>query len=392
MDPVTETSPAPPAPPRKAKQLALPLSLGGVAVLLVFILRPAPGKVKAEPDAAPVASVAVAKVERADLFKPLTVQAEFRPYTEVQLHAKVSGYLQRMNVDLGDRVKAGQLLATLEVPELRDEINNAVAAEQKAQADYKNAHLAFNRLKNVNAGHANLVAQQDLDTAEARDSSAFAALAAAKAEREKYETLSAYTKITAPFDGVITRRFADPGALIQAGTASDTQSMPLVRLSDNYRLRLDFAIPVDYVKDIAVGGELEVQVDSIHRSLTGRISRFSDKVEEATRTMIVEMDVENPKLELVPGMYATVILKLESRPQALAIPTEAISAGRSNVFVLNASHEIEERAVEFGLETPTRYEVLAGLNEGDLVLINASGQLRPGQKAEPKLVSLRMRP
>src|SRR5579863_2837446 len=114
--------------------------------------------------------------------------AEFRPYMEVELHAKVSGYVDQMYVDIGDRVKAGQLLATLEVPELRDEHARALAAEKRAVADYKDAHLVYQRLLAVEKDHPNLVAQQELDAAEAKDSTTEAAIAGAKAERQKDET------------------------------------------------------------------------------------------------------------------------------------------------------------------------------------------------------------
>src|SRR5208283_4588607 len=152
-------------------------------------------------------------------------------------------------------------------------------------------------------------------------------ISAAKADVEKFQTLVKYTQITAPFDGVVTRRYADPGALIQAGTASDTQSMPLVRLSDNYHLRMDFYVDVDNVKDIHLGDPVEVRVDSLGgRTFAGRISRFTDRVEEDTRKMTTEIEVPNPKLDLVPGMYATVVLRVEQRPQALTIPHEAIGS------------------------------------------------------------------
>ena len=142
-----------------------------------------------------------------------------------------------------------------------------MAAEQQAEADYTNAHLIYTRLAGVNQDHPNLVAQQDLDTAEAKDLATAAAIAAAKAEVEKYQTLVDYTQITAPFDGVVTARYADPGALIQAGTASDTQALPLVRVSDNYLLRLDFPVSVDYVKDIHLGDTVAVRVDSLGNKL-----------------------------------------------------------------------------------------------------------------------------
>lgn len=335
------------------------------------------------PDAVPV--VAVARVDRADLSREITIPAEFRPYAEVELHAKVTGYVKDLKVDIGDRVKAGQLLAVLEVPELTDELDHAVAAHQRAQADYREAHLAYTRLVAVNKDHPNLIAQQDLDAAEARDAIAQGALGAAKADVDRYRTMVAYTRITAPFAGVITKRYADPGSLIQAGTASNTQAMPLVRVSDNALLRLDFPVSVDYVSGIRLEAPLSASVDSLGgRVFTGKIKRFSNKVDDSTRTMVVEMEVPNPSLELVPGMYATVTLKIEDRPHALAIPIEAVPGGGKRVLVVNSAHRLEERAVILGLETPARYEVLRGLNEGDLVMIGNS-QLAPGQKVEPRI-------
>lgn len=332
--------------------------------------------------------IAVARATREDLFSEVTVPAEFRPYLQVELHAKVSGYVDQINVDIGDQVKAGQLLARLEVPELRDELARAKAAEKRADADYKDAHLVYSRLMAVEKAHPNLVAQQELDAAEAKDAISEAAIAAAKAETEKYQTLIAYTRITAPFDGVVTHRYADPGSLIQAGTSSDTQSMPLVRLSDNYRLRLDFPVSVGYVKNIHLHDQVEVRVESLKgKPLTGMISRFSQKVDDDTRTMVTEIEVPNPNLELVPGMYATVVLKVERRPQVVTIPTEAISGDKKpTVLVVNSNQEIEERPVTLGLETPTRYEILAGLKEGELVMIGSRSQVKVGQKVEAKLI------
>lgn len=365
------------------------LSAGLVTVAALLLQRPWMGHAHLSATPVEIPSVAAARVEREDLYREITVPAEFRPYAEVELHAKVAGYLDQINVDFGDRVKEGQLLATLEVPELKDELNRAVAAEKRAAVDHQDAHLVYTRLCSVNREHPNLVAQQELDTAETRDASTEAALAAASADKERYQTLMRYTRITAPFDGVITRRYADRGSLIQAGTASDTQSMPVVRLSDNYHLRMDFPVSVDYVKDIQPGDALAVRIESLGgRTFTGRISRFTQRVDEATRTMIAEMEVDNSKLELVPGMYATAVLKVQQRPHALAIPTEAIAAGSKTVEVVNARDEVEERAVTLGLETPTKYEVLSGLNEGDRVVIGNAGRVKPGQRVEAKLVSL----
>jgi RND family efflux transporter MFP subunit len=329
-------------------------------------------------------TAAVAKVTREDLFKQVTIPAEFRPYVEVVLHAKVSGYVDQMNVDFGDKVKAGQLLATLIVPELHDELSNSIAMEQKTEADYTNADLIYTRMLAVNTQHPNLVAQQDIDTAAANNQTAVAAIAAARAEVGQYETMVSYTRITAPFDGVVTWRYADPGALIQAGTSSDSQSLPLVRVSDNYLLRLDFPVSVDDIQYIHDGDTVDVRVDSLGGKLfAGKIMRFTDKVDEDTRTMMVEIQVPNQDLEIVPGMYATVILKIERRPNALAIPIEAVTGAQNNsVFVINQNNKIEARAVTLGVETPDKYEVLSGLNEGETVMVGNPSHLQPGQKVE----------
>ena len=364
------------------------LSALGVSgfVLATVLLFSRPERATASGNAEDIPSVAVMKVTRENLSKEVNIPAEFRAYTEVELHAKVSGYLQDMNVDFGDRVKAGQLLATIEIPELQDELTNAIATEQKVEADHKNAHLVYSRLLAVNKAHPNLVAQEDLDSAQSRDADTSAAIAAAKADVEKYQTLLDYTKITAPFDGVVTRRYVDPGAMIQAGTSS--QALPLLRLSDNYRLRLDFPVSVDYVQDVRVGAPVDVRIDSLGgKTFTGKIARFTDRVDETTRTMTAEMEVENPKLEMIPGMYASVDLKVDQRPNAIAIPTEAIRAGKSTVYVVNSSNEVEERTVKLGMETPTKYEVLSGVKDGELVLVGDASQVKPGEKVEPKLVS-----
>jgi RND family efflux transporter MFP subunit len=364
-----------------------------VGLGVFWVTRPTRAETPAGGDAVAAPVAGVVKVSRKDLFKEVSIPAEFRPYVEVELHAKVSGYVKDMNVDFGDKVKAGELLATLEVPELQDELNNAIAAERKAEADYTNADLIYTRLRDVNRAHPNLVAQQDLDTAQANDLAAAAAIAAANADVEKYQTLVGYTRITAPFDGIITWRYADPGALIQAGTSSDTQSLPLVRVSDNYLLRLDFPVPVEYVKDIHLGDTVAVRVDSLNgETFTGTITRFTDRVDEDTRTMKTEIEVPNPHLKLVAGMWTTVTVKVEKHPQALAVPIEAVVGDNPPVvYIVNQEHQIEERPIKLGLETPDEYEVLSGLHEGELVVIGNHSKLQVGQKVEPKLIQLSMR-
>jgi RND family efflux transporter MFP subunit len=385
-DQIPQPEPGPPLPSLWQRREAWIALIALMAILVLFFLLLNRGQQREKVSTAlPV--VAVAVVDREDLFNEVTIPAEFRPYVETELNAKVSGYLEKINVDFGDKVKAGQLLGVLEVPELKAELDASIAAEQRAEADYTNAHLIYTRLVGVNQEHSNLVAQQDIDTAQAKDSVAVAAVASAKADVEKYQTLFGYTQIIAPFDGVVTWRSADPGALIQAGTSSDTQAKPLVRLSDNYLLRLDFPVSVMYVKDVHLGASVTVRVESLGgKTFTGKITRFTDKVSEDTRTMITEIEVKNPELEIVPGMYAVVVLKVEHRSHVLAIPTEAVaSAKESLVDVINQAHEIEERQVGLGLETPNRYEVISGLKEGEQVMIGNHSRVHPGEKVEPKL-------
>jgi RND family efflux transporter MFP subunit len=342
---------------------------------------------------APVPAVAVAAVRTKDLFSELTVQAEFRPYQEVELHAKVAGYLQRIDVDFGDRVKAGDLIAVLEVPELRDELDSAVAAEQSSEAAYKDAHLDNVRLVGVNRSQPNLVAQQDLDAADARDLSAAATVSAARAEVEKYRTLFNYTRITAPFDGVVTARYADPGALIQTANSSQTQSLPLIRLSENQLLRLDFPVSVTYAQDIAAGDPVEIHLEGSDRVLHTSITRFTRRVSTDTRTMETEVEVPNPDLALIPGMYATVVLRLHRHPAALALPVEAVGdASHPTVFLVGPDFRIAQRDVRLGLETPTSYQVLSGLKEGDMVVVGNRSNVSPGEKVRPVTVSTQPTP
>jgi RND family efflux transporter MFP subunit len=334
-------------------------------------------------------AVPAARVQREDLSKIVPIPAEFRPYVEVELHAKVSGYLDKMNVDFGDRVKAGQLLATIEVPELHDELNSALAVESRAEADYTNAHLIFMRLQAVNRQHPNLVAQQEIDTATAKDLAAEAAVGAAKADAGKYRTLVGYTQITAPFDGVITRRYVDPGALVEAGTSTEN-TQPLLEISDNYHLRLDFFVSEDYVQDIHVGNTVTGTIVSMGgKSFSGKITRTSRKVTLDTRTMATEIEVTNLDLTLVPGMYVNLALPVEQREHALSIPIQAVPPGQtSSVYVINRQNEIEERAVTLGLETPSRFEVVSGLKEGELVLIGSRSQFSAGEKVSPKVIDV----
>ncbi|MGH9761225.1 MAG: efflux RND transporter periplasmic adaptor subunit, partial [Blastocatellia bacterium] len=314
-------------------------------------------------------------------------------------------------------VKQGQLLATLEIPELQDEVQQAEASARegqdeirRAQADlersesaYQVAHLAYTRLAAVSKTQPGLVAQQEIDDAMGRDrvsaaqvSTAKAALSVAQqqlqvaqANQEKVRTLFAYARITAPFTGVVTKRYADTGSMIQAGTSSDTQSEPVVRLSQNDLLRLVIPVPESIVPDIRLGGPVQVRVAALNKTYQGTVARFADQVDFATRTMHTEVDVRNPNLEIVPGMYAEASIVLSRKRDVLAVPVQAIdrSENRVTVFLVGKDDKIEERSVQLGIETPNRVEILSGLAENDKVVVGNRGQLRPGMVVTPRLAS-----
>jgi RND family efflux transporter MFP subunit len=368
-------------------------------------------------DAVDMPAVAVAKVVKDDIAQSLTIAAEFRPFQEIEVHAKVAGYLKSIGVDVGDRVKAGQLLAVLEIPELQDEIKQDEAAVkraneeirraqfdvERAQSAHEVAHLNATRLAGVMKTRPNLVALQDIDEATGRDrvseaqvSTAQAALAAAgeqleiaKAAQGKTQTLFDYARITAPFAGVITHRYADTGAMIQAGTSSQTQAMPIVRLSQNDRLRLVIPVPESAVSRIHVGAPVSVAVQSLRKTVNGTVARFAERLDMETRTMRVEVDVANAKLELVPGMYADATLVLDHVKGVLVAPVQAIdrTESGSRVLVVARDGKIEARDVSLGLESADRVEVTRGVSAGDLVVVGSRAQLRPGTLVAPKLAA-----
>jgi RND family efflux transporter MFP subunit len=321
--------------------------------------------------------VATVRTERATLANAMTLQAEFQPYQDVMIHGKVSGYVSAIRVDIGDRVKAGDLLATIEVPELGAQLDSAKAAEQKAKADDDIAHLDSERLQGVNRSQPALVAQQDLDAASSKDSAAAAALAAAKADADRYAALIAYTRITAPFAGIISKRFVDMGALIQAGTASNSE--PLVELVEDDLLRLRFPVPEAETPSIRDGEEAEVTVDALRRTFSGKIVRFSGEIDRSTRTMVAEIDVPNPDASLKPGMYASIRLPLAEAKNVLAVPIQAVSQGdHPTVMVVGPSGTVESRPVTVGLQTANRVEIRSGLSQGDRVIVSDRGGLRDG--------------
>jgi RND family efflux transporter MFP subunit len=383
-----------------------------IAVLIVSRVRAgAPAHTNNGRDVVP-AAIAIAK--RAPIENTFTVAGEFLPYQEIEVHAKVAGYIRKINVDIGDRVKTGQVLAVLEVPELMAELQGAGAGVRhsqqeieraqndvaRSQAQYESLHANAVRLAQASKARPGLVAQQELDDAESKDRAAEAqvessksALSAARQQLEMSQAtnsqiaaMSDYTRITAPFDGVVTWRYADTGALVQAGT-SNNNSAPVVKLAQINILRLRIPVPESLGAAVHLGEPADVTVTSSGEHFTGHVARFTDAFDRSTRTMQVEIDVPNETFKLQPGMYANVALQVQNHGNALTIPIQAVQHhdGKSNVLVVDQQNRVQPREIQTGLEDPNQVEVLAGLNEGDRVIVGNFGSFQRGQVVEPKL-------
>jgi RND family efflux transporter MFP subunit len=359
----------PPVPPAAQRAIRGALAAALAAAASACGTADAAGK----NDAGDVAIVPVARVERTSLANDLVLSAEFTPYQEVDVMAKVAGYVKSIRVDIGDRVREGELLATLEVPELQDELT-------RAQAAYHIAHLSYTRLADVARREPGLVPLEDVDVARSRDLEAHA-------DEERVETMERYTEIRAPFAGVITKRYANTGSMIQAGTASETQAMPLVRLAENDLLRLTLPVPVAAVAAVYVGQPLDITVVTLGRTIRGKVTRLADDIDMSTRTMDTQVDVPNPDGRLVPGMYAEADLQIVSSPDALSVPLDAVDGlGTStpHIDVVGPGNVIHIVPVEIGVQTPLRVEVHSGVREGQVVVVGRHTGLAEGEKVDPR--------
>jgi len=362
-------------------------------------------------------TAAVVKVTRGNLADNLEIASEFEPFQEVDVFAKVSGYIHKLNVDVGAHVKKGQMLAELEIPELQQQLQQdeamvrrseqdlARAREElnRAQSAYSVAHITYTRLADVQKTRPELVAQQEIDVAQGKDleagsnvSSEKAALAAAEqglqvaqATLGKDQAMFDYAHMTAPFDGVVTQIYAYTGALLPAGTSSSKGDSALCRLSQNTLLRLVIPVPERAVSDIHLGETVSVNVSGITKIFDGKIVRFSDQIDTATRTMHTEVDVPNPRLEIVSGMYASVKIPLHSVSNVLMLPVQAIQTtgeGNAVVLLVDKSQHVERRAVKIGLQMAAQAEILSGVENGDLIIFGEQNQFRPGELVTPKSV------
>ncbi len=363
-------------------------------------------------------SVAVANATRKTLEQHLTVSSELVPYQEIDVYAKESGFVRKLNVDYGSHVKAGEIMAVLEIPEMEQQLNADDSAIQAAvdqvtrltkvaqsrEALLKPLQLNYERMATVAKQHPGLVVPQEVDDAQGRAlnaqadvESANANVDAAKSQaqqardrRMRDAVLYDYRNVKAEFDGVVTQRYANYGTLMQAGTSSSTNVLPLVRLSQDDVFRLVIPVEESYVRYIHLGDPVTVEVPSLNRTFPGKIKRFSNDVKQETRTMHTEVEVLNPDRTLVPGLYANAIIRLQQKSGALSVPLEALDrkGDRVSVDVVNASNQIEIRNVTTGIDTADNIEILSGVKEGEMVVVGDRSGLKAGQVVTPKMVTV----
>lgn len=397
------------------KRLWILLSAVVIVVAVVFLLwhghhRPQAVEAAPGPPAAQVAAT-----QRGSIAQVLTLAGQFQAYQVVDVHPKVSGFIRHIYVDIGDHVHQGQTLAELEVPELSAQLQGTVSRMASTQDDVTRAqhevaraesmhaalHAQFTRLKGASAAQPGLVAEQELDDSRAKDLSSEAQVDAAKAalsaaeetadvaqsENQRVKALFNYSHVIAPLDGIIVQRFADTGALIQAGTNSDSQSLPVVQLAQSGLLRLRVPVPEDDVRFVHIGDMMQVRVDAVNRSFTGKVVRFTRDISPVTRTMETEIDVENQNLTLDPGMYANTQLQLDHVSDVPTVPQEAVvQEGKHDVvYVLDNHDRVHVRPVTVGLEGSLLVQIASGLRPGERVIIGAQNKYHEGQQVSPVL-------
>ena len=357
--------------------------------------------------------VAAGHAVRTDLQNSVTLTAELEPFYEVDVMAKEAGYIRHMLVDIGDHVKAGQLICVLEIPELQDDLQRAKADVQAATAeqaaaeqDRKRAvvaagiaHLSYQRILDVSKQEPGLVPLQEVDVAHSRDLEAEAQvaaagqtvqaatgrLAAANAALGHEAAIIEYTRILSPLNGVVTQRYASDGAMIQAGTASNTQAMPVVHVAEDDTLRLMLPVPESYVGTIHNGEAVTVTVPALKKSLSGKVTRFADRVQASTRTMTAEVDLKNSSGDLIPGMYAQVQLSLSNVPNAVAIPLGALDSAESGnkVYTVDSTGTVHIRNVTTGIQSPQWIQIVSGIQPGETVLLGSHSGLQEGERVQP---------
>jgi RND family efflux transporter MFP subunit len=334
----------------------------------------------AETDRPP--NVVVVRPARGDVTRSITLPGDLVGFYESALHAKVTGYLKSIAVDKGDWVKKGQVLAEIEVPELEQKL-------QRSRASLQVRRVTYDRLKNVWATDRRLVAREDVDIAEGK-------FLEAQAQVEELEALVGYTHIVAPFDGVVTARYMDPGALVEASGHADVSAaggsaatreggVPVVSLADIGTLRVYVYVPEEETSVVRRGMRATLHLREFPgREFKGTVTRFATALDLSTRTMLTEVDLENPTRELYPGMYADVMLELERHADSVKIPAAAIGGAGDGHFVYVVKNDrLVKSPVVTGLNAEGWIEVASGLTGDEQVVASINASLKEGEVVHP---------
>lgn len=305
----------------------------------------------------------------------ISLPAELKPYEQVAVYAKVTGFVKQLYVERGERVRKGQLLAVLEAPEMQQQYLSDRSTEQKVYSDYLYAKQAYDRLVEA-SGTVGAVADIELDRAKSGMESAKAAYDASKAGTAHSSQLQQYLRITAPFDGVITQRNVSIGAL--AGSSSNP---PLFFMAQGDKLRLTLSLPEKHASSVHQGMAAEFTISSQPgKAFDAKLSRTSGLLDPQNRSLTLEFDVLNPAGELQGGDYAQVKLKLKRKNPSNWVLSKSILNTQSGAYVMTLNEdEIRRVAIKEGIRMDTLTEVFGDLSPGDHIVNKPSEEIKEGK-------------
>ena len=305
----------------------------------------------------------------------ISVPAELKPYEQVAVYAKVTGFVKQLYVDRGDRVRKGQLLAILEAPEMEQQYLSDKSNEQKVHSNYLYAKQAYERLLDASKT-TGAVADIELDRAKSAMESAKSAYDASKAGTAHSSQLKQYLRITAPFDGVITERNVSVGAL--AGTGNDT---PLFMMAQSNKLRLTLSLPERHASSVFEGMTATFTVSSQPgKTFDAKLSRTSGLLDQQDRSLTLEFDVSNQSGELQGGDYAQVSLKLQRKSPTYWVQSKSILNTQSGAYILALNdNEIKRISIKEGTRLDTLTEVFGNLSKEDNIILKPSEEIKEGK-------------
>ena len=315
------------------------------------------------------------------LKKTVELPGELIPYEQAELYAKVQGFVRSMKADIGDHVKKGQTLAIIEAPEVNTRFSEAEAALQAAKAKWASSRDQFERLYRASRAQTpGIVAPVDLERSRNQMLADSASYEASRKQAQAYKEVSGYLYITAPFDGVITARKADPGALV------GTQAMLLI-IQHNQTLRLRVAVPEIYVAAASVTRNIDFRVDAYpSQRFPAVLTRKTETIDPATRTELWEFSVDNSARQLKAGAFAYVKLQLERGGLSFIVPPSAIATTQERKFVIRVNGgKAEWLDIRQGITNDSGIEIFGDLRNGDTLLVKATDERKPGTSAYWKL-------